>query len=53
MKFSFLLYLYYSNGYGTRGRAYSGTGRLEYTGHVKYYHVYAAHLLEKHTPNAD
>lgn len=52
-KLFLFVYLYDADGYGTCGRADAGAGRLEYTGHVEYDHVYAAHLLEEHASDAD
>jgi hypothetical protein len=48
-----LYYLHDTDDYGARIRAHVAAGRFEYIGHVKYYHVYTTHLLEKHTTNTD
>jgi len=46
-------YLYHANDDCTRVRAYGTARRFEYADHVEYHDVYAAHLLEKHAPDAN
>lgn len=46
-------YLHEADDYCARTRTNVAAGRPEYVGHVKYHHVYTAHLLEKHAPDAD
>jgi len=51
--FFFGFYLYDADDDCTRVRTHAATGRFEYADHVEYHHVYAAHLLEKHAPDAN